>query len=89
MLAGCVNLAPEYERPEAPVAQAWPTGEAYEAAQLKAEQLPSWNEFFVNESLREVIRLGLETTAVSSPLRTRSSRCARSTACSAPNSSRP
>ena len=60
MLAGCVNLAPEYERPEAPVAQAWPTGEAYEAAQLKAEQLPSWNEFFVNESLREVIRLGLE-----------------------------
>ena len=60
MLAGCVNLAPEYERPEAPVAQAWPTGEAYEAAQLKAEQLPSWNEFFVNESLKEVIRLGLE-----------------------------
>ena len=60
MLAGCVNLAPDYERPEAPVAQAWPTGEAYEAAQLKAEQLPSWNEFFVNESLKEVIRLGLE-----------------------------
>ena len=43
MLAGCVNLAPEYERPEAPVAQAWPTGEAYEAAQLKAEQRPSGN----------------------------------------------
>ena len=60
MLAGCVNLAPEYQRPEAPVEQAWPSGEAYEAAQLKAEQLPSWEQFFLNESLKKVIRLGLE-----------------------------
>lgn len=59
MLAGCVNLAPDYERPEAPVAQAWPSGEAYDAAQLKAEQLPAWDEFFVNTSLKEVIRQGL------------------------------
>ena len=29
VLAGCINLAPDYERPEAPVAQAWPEGETY------------------------------------------------------------
>ena len=36
-LAGCVNLAPDYERPEAPVAQAWPEGESYANSELSAK----------------------------------------------------
>ena len=34
-LAGCVNLAPDYERPEAPVAQAWPEGESHSGRSLE------------------------------------------------------
>ena len=29
ILSGCVNLAPDYERPAAPVADQWPMGESY------------------------------------------------------------
>lgn len=31
VLAGCVNLAPSYERPPAPLTATWPTGPAYDA----------------------------------------------------------
>ena len=41
-LTGCVNLAPDHERPAAPVEQAWPTGEAYDAASVRSEALPEW-----------------------------------------------
>ena len=39
MLAGCVNLAPSYERPEAPVAEAWPLDQATKNANLLVEGL--------------------------------------------------
>ena len=59
-LTGCVNLAPDHERPAAPVEQAWPTGEAYDAASVRSEALPEWQAFFTDERLRKVIALALK-----------------------------
>jgi multidrug efflux system outer membrane protein len=61
-LAAC-TLAPDYERPAAPVAASWPSGPAYPAesgtpaAQAVAEI--SWQEFFVDPNLQKVIELTL------------------------------
>jgi NodT family efflux transporter outer membrane factor (OMF) lipoprotein len=62
-LAGCVNLAPKYERPAAPVAGGFPTVEgtvnsgnpvANEAAANIA-----WQRFFVDARLQQLIQLAL------------------------------
>ena len=63
MLAGC-SLAPVYERPAQPVAQSWPTGEAYQglpsaAADAKPVSQIQWREFFADDKLRAVIALAL------------------------------
>ena len=60
MLAGCVNLAPDYERPEAPVAAAWPQDAASKNAVLVTEGLADWAEFFTDERVKKLIALGLE-----------------------------
>lgn len=60
MLTGCINLAPNYERPEAPVAQAWPEGESYAQSELKRESLAKWQDFILDERLEKVIGLALE-----------------------------
>jgi len=60
-LTGC-TLAPKYKRPEAPVPSPWPSGPAYKEpmpAIPKADEL-SWEEFFTDGRLREVIRMALE-----------------------------
>lgn len=60
-LTGC-SLAPKYKRPEAPVPFSWPSGPAYKEpmpAISKADEL-SWEEFFTDRRLREVIRMALE-----------------------------
>lgn len=59
-LAGCVNLAPDYVRPEAPIAEAWPTGEAYAEAEVRRGALAPWTEVVQDVRLRRVIELGLE-----------------------------
>lgn len=59
-LTGCVNLAPDYERPAAPVAQSWPQGEAYKQSELKREALPVWQDFIRDDRLKQVITLALE-----------------------------
>ncbi|WP_443743097.1 efflux transporter outer membrane subunit [Sutterella sp.] len=59
-LTGCVNLAPDYERPVAPVAQTWPQGEAYKQSELKREALPAWQDFIRDDRLKQVITLALE-----------------------------
>ena len=59
-LTGCVNLAPDYERPAAPVESAWPQGEAYATTEAKRAALPVWKDFVVDERLEKVIDLGLE-----------------------------
>jgi multidrug efflux system outer membrane protein len=60
VLAGC-NLAPKYQRPAAPVPDAWPQGAAYPAAQ--PAQTPAadvaWRDFFVDPKMRAVIDLAL------------------------------
>lgn len=62
-LAGCSSMAPEYDRPDAPVPAGWlvnPSvqGEAGEADRRWAD-IP-WQEFFVDEQLRRLIGLALE-----------------------------
>lgn len=61
-LAGCMNLAPTYERPAAPVAPAWPQGEAYgepgTGGGVAASEL-SWREVFVDAPLQRTIELAL------------------------------
>lgn len=56
-LTGCMNLAPSYQQPEAPVAQAWPS---VAPAGTTVPALTGWREFFVDERLREVVALALQ-----------------------------
>lgn len=58
VLTACANLAPEYQRPAAPVAAAWPSGEATQAAGRSAADL-AWPDFFVDARLRSVIEASL------------------------------
>lgn len=58
-LAGCVNLAPQTMPPEVQIAQSWPEGDAYKASEMKRGALPSWDEFFKDSRLRQVIEKGL------------------------------
>ena len=61
-LAGCMNLAPTYERPAVPVAAEWPQGEAYGepagAGSVAASDL-AWREVFVDAPLQRTIELAL------------------------------
>ncbi|MDN3922576.1 efflux transporter outer membrane subunit [Roseateles violae] len=57
LLAGCVNLAPEHQRPAAPVAADWPAPAA-STGQAAAEL--SWQNFYAGDArLRELIGLAL------------------------------
>lgn len=60
VLSGC-SLIPDYKRPDAPVAQRYPQGAAYSAAdaanQAAAEQ--GWREFFKDPALRKLIQTAL------------------------------
>ncbi|NGZ84041.1 AdeC/AdeK/OprM family multidrug efflux complex outer membrane factor [Duganella aceris] len=63
MLAGC-SLAPVYERPDQPVPQAWPAGDAYKgvpqaAADAKPVSEIQWRDYFADANLRKVIELAL------------------------------
>jgi outer membrane protein, multidrug efflux system len=60
VLAGCATLAPEYQRPAAPVPDAWSVIPAVGPASL-ASELP-WREFFVDPQLRQLIQLALENS---------------------------
>ena len=58
LLAGCANLAPGYQRPAAPVAQAWPAPAA--AAGAAAAELP-WQQFYAGDArLTQLIELALK-----------------------------
>lgn len=60
LLSGCISLAPEFERPEAPVEQTWPQDEATKNASLLTEGLQKWSDFFTDARLSKLIALGLE-----------------------------
>jgi outer membrane protein, multidrug efflux system len=55
-LSGCVNLAPDYVRPEAPVAQDWRTGSPVKG---QASADIGWESFFTDERLRKLQNLAL------------------------------
>jgi multidrug efflux system outer membrane protein len=63
VLAGCVNLAPKYERPAAPVAGAFPTVEGtVNSGNPVADQAPAaiaWQHFFTDQRLQQLISLSL------------------------------
>ncbi|MDN4057294.1 efflux transporter outer membrane subunit [Massilia sp. YIM B02769] len=63
-LAGCMNLAPKYERPAAPVAPAFPEmpqvgGTALPTATGEAPANIVWQRFFADARLRQLIELSL------------------------------
>ena len=62
ILGGC-SLAPDYRRPDAPIAAAWPAGPAYEGAAENRAGPPAadigWQECFTDPLLRELIGLSL------------------------------
>src|SRR5882724_8986024 len=63
LLAGC-TLAPKYERPVAPVSQAWPSGPAYAGNEsgrfmTNAAAEIGWREFFQDARLQKLIDLAL------------------------------
>lgn len=60
VLSGC-SLIPDYERPEAPVAGAYPQGDAYAAAQpATAGADIGWREFFKDPQLQRLVEVSLE-----------------------------
>ena len=59
-LSGC-SLIPEYQRPDAPVADNWPEGEAYAAGTASAQAAElGWREFFRDPALQRLIEVALE-----------------------------
>lgn len=50
--AGC-TMAPKYERPAAPVAATFPTGEAYTDVKTTTALLPDWRVFITNPQSQE------------------------------------
>lgn len=58
LLGGCVNLAPDYVRPAAPVPGAW-SQSATQGTLQEAAAAIDWRSFFMDARLREVIALTL------------------------------
>ncbi len=61
LVSGC-SFMPEFMRPNAPVADNWPTatqGQASQAADAQVSDI-GWREFFIDEKLRKVIELALK-----------------------------
>jgi multidrug efflux system outer membrane protein len=63
-LAGCMSLAPKYERPAAPVAPAFPElpksgGTTLPTATSQAPSSLEWQRFFADARLRQLIELSL------------------------------
>jgi multidrug efflux system outer membrane protein len=62
LLSGC-SLIPDYLRPAAPIEQQWPEGAAQEAinAQQQAASQPlSWQAFFLDPALRQLVDVALQ-----------------------------
>lgn len=59
---GC-NMAPKYERPDAPIPASWPSGAAYQNG--KSQDAPNavdlgWREFFTDQKLQQIIEVALD-----------------------------
>ena len=58
-LGGC-SLIPDYQRPAAPVAAAWPLGAAYREAATAGAVLPEWRSYFRDAALQRLIATALD-----------------------------
>ncbi len=58
-LVGCIDLAPTYRRPAAPVPQAFPTGPAYPPVAASPTDVVGWRAFFSDPKLKAVIEQAL------------------------------
>jgi multidrug efflux system outer membrane protein len=59
LLTGCIDLAPAYHRPLAPVPVQFPTGSAYPAPAGSSQPLVGWRDFFSDPKLKTVIEQAL------------------------------
>ena len=59
LLPACMNLAPSYERPPAPVATAWPVRAEGTDVGAPAAADVAWSEFYGDAELRRLIDLAL------------------------------
>ncbi|NYT64721.1 AdeC/AdeK/OprM family multidrug efflux complex outer membrane factor [Alcaligenaceae bacterium] len=66
LLAGCTSMAPNYQRPDSPVAGAWPSGPAYQSsisANAESDAIAAadilWQDFIIDDKLKEVVTLAL------------------------------
>jgi len=59
LLCGCTSLAPDYEQPPAPVADAWPASPEPQAGSVDTSAI-YWRDFYRDQRLRELIGLSLE-----------------------------
>jgi len=57
-LSACVNLAPAYQRPDAPVAAAWPAAAPASAGARDAGDI-AWRDFVIDDRLRRVMEMAL------------------------------
>lgn len=60
ILAGCVNLAPDYQAPELPVPQRFSLSKNGLIAVTDSYQDSGWRSFFTQPKLRELLAVGLE-----------------------------
>lgn len=60
LLSGCVNLAPRYERPAAPVPEHYPDAPADAGSNGAANADVGWRTFFADAKLRGLIELALD-----------------------------
>ncbi|MEH6388924.1 AdeC/AdeK/OprM family multidrug efflux complex outer membrane factor [Pseudomonas profundi] len=58
-LSGC-SMIPDFQRPESPVANTWPQGDAYSASTNEHTADLGWGQFFQDPALRELIGIALE-----------------------------
>jgi multidrug efflux system outer membrane protein len=58
-LSGCIDLAPRYARPPAPVPASLPAGDVYAPAPSLERPAPAWRDFFSDPKLLRVIDLAL------------------------------
>ena len=59
LLSGCISLAPDYERADAPIPDALPSGAGGGATSPLASEA-EWREVFTDPALRQVIEIALE-----------------------------
>lgn len=65
LLAGCVSLDPKYQRPQAPVPNQAPTGEAYatlSATPAQNYRKIGWREYVQDPRLRQVVAMSLDSS---------------------------